>query len=62
MFHILQTTFFKKNPKEVLKKIVKDYQYSVTKSKIIRDYSILAYKIAKIGSEWNDKDKIEKII
>ena len=46
------------NPKDVLNEIKKDYDKEVRESKIIGDYSILAYKLAKFGSEWDYKDKI----
>ncbi len=46
------------NPKDVLNKIKEDFKKKVTESKIIGDYSILAYKLAKFDSEWDYKDKI----
>ena len=43
----------------ILKEIVNSYEYSVENSFIKGTYSILAYKIAKIGCEWDIKDKIK---
>ena len=51
--------FKNKKPKEILKIIRDKYENKVTNSKIIGDYSILAYKLSKFGSEWNYKDKIK---
>ena len=46
------------NYKNVLYNIVNKYEYDVENSIISGTYSVLAYKIAKLGSEWDNKDKI----
>ena len=43
--------------KNILENIRNKYENNVTKNNIRADFSILAYKIAKLGSEWEDKDK-----
>ena len=40
-----------------MKDIVKEYEYDVENSIIKGTYSILAYKIAKLGKEWDYKDE-----
>jgi hypothetical protein len=50
-----------KKPIEVLKSIRDKYENIVIKSKIIGDYSVLAYKLSKFGSEWDYKDKIKHL-
>ena len=46
------------NYKEILDEIKHLYETEITKSLVKGTYSILAYKIAKLGSEWDNKDKI----
>jgi hypothetical protein len=47
--------------KDILKEIISIYEYYVENSFVVGTYSILAYKIAKLGSDWKYEDKIKHL-